>query len=235
MTHCGPHRCQSRRFTKWLEAESLVGITLEYATLDVREYFLFLAFGKLSNSEGSLPLPKFSSSLPRNASSEPEAGFQPKLSVSYASKPSKQKIIRTDTRCILTSTMRRFRKKLSSPSTPINRQPSTPTPPAEHTKEELATFHPRAKDQKTLAASSSAIASPTASASCNPSDIALDELGSSKESAWKTAYGAARIAIETIKESSDLFLPLKAVVGALSVLIKNYDVRFFQLPYPPDR
>jgi len=26
------------------------------------------------------------------------------------------------------------------------------------------------------------------------------------------------------KESSDMFLPLKAVVGALSVLIMNYDV-----------
>ena len=100
---------------------------------------------------------------------------------------------------------------------------------------ELTTFYPRAKDQRTLTASSSAIALPTASVSCNPSDIALNEPGSSKESAWKTTYGAARIAIETVKESSDLFLPLKAVVGALSVLIKNYDVGFFQLPCPPDR
>ena len=32
------------------------------------------------------------------------------------------------------------------------------------------------------------------------------------------------MAVEIAKESSDLFLPLKAVVGALSVLIKNYDV-----------
>jgi len=30
--------------------------------------------------------------------------------------------------------------------------------------------------------------------------------------------------IEIAKETSDMFLPLKAVVGALSVLIKNYDV-----------
>lgn len=30
--------------------------------------------------------------------------------------------------------------------------------------------------------------------------------------------------METIKESSDLCLPLKAVVGAVSVLMKNYDV-----------
>jgi len=30
--------------------------------------------------------------------------------------------------------------------------------------------------------------------------------------------------VDVAKESSDMFLPLKAVVGALSVLIKNYDV-----------
>jgi hypothetical protein len=32
------------------------------------------------------------------------------------------------------------------------------------------------------------------------------------------------MAVEVANESSDLFLPLKAVAGALSVLIKNYDV-----------
>jgi len=32
------------------------------------------------------------------------------------------------------------------------------------------------------------------------------------------------MAVEIAKESSDMFLPLKAVVGALAVLIKNYDV-----------
>jgi len=32
------------------------------------------------------------------------------------------------------------------------------------------------------------------------------------------------MAVDIAKESSDMFLPLKAVVGALSVLIKNYDV-----------
>ena len=82
--------------------------------------------------------------------------------------------------------------------------------------------------------SSSAIALPTASASCHPSDIVPNEPVSFKESSWKTAYGAARIAIETVNESSDLFLPLKAVAGALLILIKNYDVSFFLLPRPPD-
>ena len=44
------------------------------------------------------------------------------------------------------------------------------------------------------------------------------------DSAWQTAYSTAKIIINATKESSDMFLPLKAVVGALSVLIRNYDV-----------
>ena len=36
------------------------------------------------------------------------------------------------------------------------------------------------------------------------------------------------MAVEIAKESSDMFLPLKAVVGAISVLIKNHDVRIFR-------
>ena len=42
------------------------------------------------------------------------------------------------------------------------------------------------------------------------------------------AYNAAKIAIDVANASSDMFLPLKAVVGALSVFIMNYDVRFLQ-------
>ena len=40
----------------------------------------------------------------------------------------------------------------------------------------------------------------------------------------QTSYAVARMVVETTKESSDMFLPLKAVVGAMSVLMKNYDV-----------
>ena len=51
-----------------------------------------------------------------------------------------------------------------------------------------------------------------------------------RDTSWQTAYSAARVAVEITKESSDMFLPLKAVTGAMSVLIKNYDVGvFFQL------
>ena len=40
------------------------------------------------------------------------------------------------------------------------------------------------------------------------------------------------MAIEITKESSDMFLPLKAVVGALSVLIRNYDVSLIPVAKP---
>jgi len=45
-----------------------------------------------------------------------------------------------------------------------------------------------------------------------------------RDTGWQIAYGAARIAVELGKESSDSFLPVKAVVGAVSTLVKNYDV-----------
>ena len=56
----------------------------------------------------------------------------------------------------------------------------------------------------------------SASADVNP--------GRGSDSGWHTAYAAARMAVEIAKESSDMFPPLKAVVGAMSVLIQNCDV-----------
>ena len=114
-----------------------------------------------------------------------------------------------------------FRKKSPPPATPINSPPLTP---AEHIRQKLATFHPRTKDRRALAASSSAIALSIVSTSRDPTDLVLNEPGSSKESGWVTAYEAAMMAVEIADPSSDMFLPLKAVVGALSVLLKNCDV-----------
>jgi hypothetical protein len=94
----------------------------------------------------------------------------------------------------------------------------------EHLKQELATFYPRAKDQRVLAASTSAVALAIASPLCDPTDSTPNAPGSSKESAWKTAYGTARIAIDIAKDTSDMLPPLKAVMSALSILIKNCDV-----------
>ena len=76
-----------------------------------------------------------------------------------------------------------------------------------------------------LAASSTAIALSIASPfhdTLGPSSNSATARG--KDMAWQTAFGAARMAVEIVKESSDMFLPLKAVAGAMSVLIRNYDV-----------
>ena len=126
--------------------------------------------------------------------------------------------------------MHRFRKKLSS-TTPIDRPPT----PTNFIKKEVVRAYSIAKNPGVLAASSSSIALSICSSPRDPSDVGGDDLESTKESGWRTAYGAARMAIEVTKESSDMFLPLKAVVGALSVLIKNYDVQYPLVSYPIDR
>lgn len=117
------------------------------------------------------------------------------------------------------------RKKLPSSSspTPTDGQSSIPAPPTENTKKKRTTFQLRAGIQRGFG-SSGGITSSVTSFSRIPTPTPPNKPGSSKESGWKTAYGAARMAVEIAKESSDMLLPLKAVVGALSVLIKNYDV-----------
>ena len=76
---------------------------------------------------------------------------------------------------------------------------------------------------------------PIATADCDPSYVVLDEPELPKESAWRMAYGAARMAVEITEESSDMFLLLKAVTSALSVFTRNYDVSFSQASHSPDR
>jgi hypothetical protein len=102
----------------------------------------------------------------------------------------------------------------------------------EHIKQELAAFYPKTKDRRALAATSGAVALSIASPFCDPTDAASDEPGSSKESAWRAAYGAAKIAVDIAKDSTDILPPLKAVMVALSVLIKNYDVRHLPASRP---
>ena len=80
------------------------------------------------------------------------------------------------------------------------------------------------RDFKALATSSAttlSIGSTSNDARGTPSDGATDQ---ERYTSWKTAYAAVRMATEITKESSDLCLPLKAVVGAMSTLMKNYDV-----------
>jgi len=88
------------------------------------------------------------------------------------------------------------RSRTSATATPT----SFPTPPDEYfLQKKFSTLH--RGDVKTLVVSSIAVASPIVSPSLNQ----------------------ATPLIEIAKEPSDMFLPFKAVVDALSVLIKNYD------------
>ena len=130
----------------------------------------------------------------------------------------------TRIRFFLPSTMVAFERgpRRRHPRQTVNHSSMLPT----RLKKKRAIFKPRAEGQGELAGTSSGIPSSVASSSQNQLvNTPFDESGPSKESGWRTAYGAARIAVEIAKESSDLFLPLKAVVGALSVLMKNYHVR----------
>ena len=47
---------------------------------------------------------------------------------------------------------------------------------------------------------------------------------------WKsTAYATTKLAIDLVKESSDVFPPLKSVAGGLSAILDHCDVRFVSL------
>jgi len=81
------------------------------------------------------------------------------------------------------------------------------------------------KDPGALATLSAGIALSIGS----PSDDSRDTPGDGAavqgtDAVVQTTYAAVRMAVEIAKESSDLCLPLKAVVGAISALMKNYDV-----------
>ena len=129
--------------------------------------------------------------------------------------------------------MRHFLKGSSSTRPTNGSSPRTPPSPiVGPVNQALTRIDPRVKGVGVLAASTSAIALSIGSPSSDLTDTASEEPGSSKESCWGTAYEAAKIAIDVAKESSDMFLPLKAVVGALSVLIKNHDVRFSRVSRP---
>ena len=136
--------------------------------------------------------------------------------------------------------MVRLRRKSRSTTTST----STPTSPAESfIQKKLSTLY--RGDVRILVGLSIAVASSIGSPSlsqsylpCSPDEQkaahtshpdrdATDQESSSHraaDSAWQTAYSTARMAIGVANESSNALPPLKAVVGALSVLIKNHDV-----------
>ena len=99
---------------------------------------------------------------------------------------------------------------------PHKSKSSVPTPPAV-----LVRGLTSRRDPRALAAASTAIALSLGFTPHDPNDTPSVR---ERDTSWKTAYDAARMAVDGAKESSDTFLPLKAVVGALSILSKNYDV-----------
>ena len=114
--------------------------------------------------------------------------------------------------------MPRFFKSKQSSNAPA--PAPTPTSPIE-----LVQNLASRRDSKALAATSSAIALSISSAFNDARGTSSDgATGQGGDTGWQTAYAAVRMAIEIAKESSDLCLPLKAVVGAMSALMKNYDV-----------
>ena len=108
---------------------------------------------------------------------------------------------------------------LRKPKSPIP-TPLTPRPPAK-----LVRGLASRRDPRALAVTSTAIA-----LSLGIAIHSIDGASSNgatirgKDTGWQTAYGAARVAVEIANESADMFPPLKAVVSAISTLIKDYDV-----------
>ena len=46
------------------------------------------------------------------------------------------------------------------------------------------------------------------------------------ESSWMSAaYSSTKVVVNIVKESSDVFPPLKSVASSLAVILKHYDVR----------
>jgi len=54
----------------------------------------------------------------------------------------------------------------------------------------------------------------------------------SKSNWGSTAYASTKLAIDVVKESSDVFTPLKSVAGGLSAVLKHYDVWYTYLATP---
>ena len=52
-----------------------------------------------------------------------------------------------------------------------------------------------------------------------------------KSNLGSTVYPSARVVVDIVKESSDVFPPLKSVMGGLTAILNHYDVCLSLLPY----
>ena len=56
--------------------------------------------------------------------------------------------------------------------------------------------------------------------------------GNEEKSSWKSvAYSSTKVVIDVVKESSDIFPPLKSIAGGLAAILKHYDVGSFPQPH----
>lgn len=118
--------------------------------------------------------------------------------------------------CSSTIVMHYLRKSMPLANTPS----PTPASPAELVENLMSQ-----RNSKALSATSSAIALSIGSAFSDARGMSTNGAApQGMDAIQRTAYAAVRMAVEITKESSDLCLPLKAVVGAMSALMKNYDV-----------
>jgi len=99
-------------------------------------------------------------------------------------------------------------------------RPSAPTTPAEL----VRTLAPQ-RDLRTLAAAASVIALSTTSAFVDTRDVPSDGPADHvRDTDWRTTHATVRMALDLTKESSDMLLPLKATIGGVSALIRNFEV-----------
>ena len=63
------------------------------------------------------------------------------------------------------------------------------------------------------------------------SDHTFDEgAATQNESGWMSAaYSSTKVVIDVVKESSDVFPPLKSVASGLAAILKHYDVHSISL------
>ena len=51
---------------------------------------------------------------------------------------------------------------------------------------------------------------------------------------WQSVvYASTKVVIDVVKETSDVFTPLKSIAGGLSAVLKHYDVRYAYFTSPP--
>jgi hypothetical protein len=104
-------------------------------------------------------------------------------------------------------------------------KPSADSPPPTHSPPaKVVQKLSSRRDPKTLGATSSAIALSIVPVFNDGRGASSDDTTDQGSTGWQAVYAAVRMVVEASEKSSDMFLPLKTAVGAVSTLMKNCDV-----------